>query len=160
MLLVKIILKRVFTEIFMMKRSIYFLLTIGLLLTACGEESPEKNLDMSIGDRVDLLIEQNEYEEALELLSDEDKSDPEIAQMFEKVHLNYGLHSMNTFDETEMRTRMNNALSQFTEVLKINPDNTVAREQIQQIMDIYATIPNRSPEEDVLDGLRDVGFDY
>ena len=33
---------------------------------------------------------------------------------------------MNTFDQTEMRTRMNNALSQFTEVLKINPDNSAA----------------------------------
>lgn len=143
-----------------MKRSFLYLLTIGLLVAACGEESPEQNLDMSIGDRVDLLIEQNEYEAALDLLSDEDKSDPEIARLYEKTHLNYGLHSMNTFDQTEMRTRMNNALSQFTEVLKINPDNTVAREQIQQIMDIYATIPNRSPEEDVLEGLRGVGFDY
>lgn len=143
-----------------MKRSFLYLLTIGLLVAACGEESPEQNLDMSLGDRVDLLIEQNEYEAALELLSDEDKSEPEIARLYEKTHLNYGLHSMNTFDQTEMRTRMNNALSQFTEVLKINSDNTVAREQIQQIMDIYATIPNRSPEEDVLEGLRDVGFDY
>lgn len=143
-----------------MKRSFLYLLTIGLLVAACGEESPEQNLDMSIGDRVDLLIEQNEYEAALDLLSDEDKSDPEIARLYEKTHLNYGLHSMNTFDQTEMRTRMNNALSQFTEVLKINPDNTLAREQIQQIMDIYATIPNRGPEEEVLEGLRDVGFDY
>lgn len=144
----------------MMKRNLFFLVTISLLLASCGEESPEQDLDMSMSDRVDLLIEQNEYDTALDLLSEEDKSDPEIAQMFEKVHLNYGLHSMNTFDETEMRTRMNNALSQFTEVLKINPDNTVAREQIQQIMDIYATIPNRSPEEEVLEGLREVGFDY
>lgn len=144
----------------MMKRNLFYLLIISLLLASCGEESPEQDLDMSMSDRVDLLIEQNEYNTALDLLSAEDKSDPEIAQMLEKVHLNYGLHSMNTFDETEMRTRMNNALTQFTEVLKINPDNTVAREQIQQIMDIYATIPNRSPEEEVLEGLREVGFDY
>lgn len=143
-----------------MKRSFLYLLTMGLLVAACGEGSPEQNLDMSIGDRVDLLIEQNEYETALDLLKEEDKSDPEIARLYEKTHLNYGLHSMNTFDQTEMRTRMNNALSQFTEVLKINPDNTVARGQIQQIMDIYTTIPNRGPEEDVLEGLRDVGFDY
>ena len=54
---------------------------------------------------------------------------------------------------------MNNALSQFTEVLRINPENSVAREQIQQILDIYATIPDRSPQEDVMEGLRDVGFD-
>lgn len=105
------------------------------------------------------MIEQNEYEAALELLSAEDQTDSEIQLLREKTHLNYGLHSMTTFDQTEMRTRMNNALSQFTEVLRINPENSVAREQIQQILDIYATIPDRSPQEDVMEGLRDVGFD-
>lgn len=143
----------------MTKRSIIYVFVLSMIFFSCGEESPEQNLDMSFEDRVNLMIEQNEYEAALEMLSDEDQDDPQIAQLREKTHLNYGLHSMNTFDETEMRTRMNNALSQFTEVLRINPDNTVAREQIQQILDIYATIPNRSPEEDVMEGLRDVGFD-
>jgi hypothetical protein len=71
---------------------------------------------------VDLLIENNEYDTALSLLEGEDRNDPEIATLLEKIHLNYGLHSMNTFDETEMRTRMNNALTQFTEVLRINPE--------------------------------------
>lgn len=143
----------------MMKRHYVYLFALCLALISCGEEAAEQNLDMPIEDRVDLLIEQNEYETALDVLSERDTSDPQIARLKEKVHLNYGLYSMNTFDQTEMRTRMNNALSQFTEVLKINPDNTVAREQIQQILDIYATIPNRSPEEDVMEGLREVGFD-
>lgn len=144
----------------MIKRNVFLMLLMGLLMMACGGETAERNLDMSMNEQVDLLIEQNEYEAALDLLSDKDRSDPEVARMLEKTHLNYGLHSMNTFDSTEMRTRMNNALTQFTEVLKINPDNTVARDQIQQIMSIYATIPNRSPDDDVLEGLRDVGFDY
>lgn len=143
----------------MMKRQIIYVFTLSLILISCGEKAPEQNLDMSLEDRINLLIEQNEYETALETLSGEDISDPDIARLKEKTHLNYGLHSMNTFDQTEMRTRMNNALVQFTEVLRINPDNSVAREQAQQILDIYATIPDRSPEEDVMDGLRDVGFD-
>lgn len=144
----------------MIKQNVIFLFLFGTLMMACGGETAEENLNMPLDEQVDLLIEQNEYEAALELLSDKDPSDPEVANLLEKTHLNYGLHSMNTFDSTEMRTRMNNALTQFTEVLRINPDNTVAREQIQQIMDIYATIPDRSPEEEVLEGLRDVGFDY
>lgn len=144
----------------MIKRNVMVLFLFSVLLMACGEESAEQDLDMPLGDRVDLMIEQNEYEAALDLLSDEDRSDPEISRLLEKTHLNYGLHSMNTFDSTEMRTRMNNALTQFTEVLRINPDNSVAREQIQQIMEIYATIPDRSPEEEVMEGLREVGFDY
>lgn len=143
----------------MMKRQLIYVFTLILILISCGEEAPEQDLDMSLEDRINLLIEQNEYETALEALSGEDMSDPEIARLKEKTHLNYGLHSMNTFDQTEMRTRMNNALVQFTEVLRINPDNSVAREQAQQILDIYATIPERSPEEDVMEGLRDVGFD-
>jgi len=136
-----------------------FILSI-VLFAACGEEGPDYDPDMPIDGQVDLLIEQNEYESALNLLDNEDRSDPEIARLYEKTHLNYGLHSMNTFDATEMRTRMNNALTQFTEVLRINPENSVAREQIQQIMDIYDTIPDRRPDEEVLEGLRDVGLDY
>lgn len=143
----------------MMLRHLIYLFVFFLALISCGEETAEQNLDMPLEDRINLLIEENEYDAALEALSEQDMNDPDIAQLKEKVHLNYGLHSMNTFDQTEMRTRMNNALSQFTEVLRINPDNSVAREQIQQILDIYATIPDRSPEEDVMEGLRDVGFD-
>jgi len=144
----------------MTKRNLFYLFALSLILISCGgDDAPQQNLDMSLEDRVNLMIEQNEYEAALELLSEKDQTDPEIALLREKTHLNYGLHSMTTFDQTEMRTRMNNALSQFTEVLRINPDNSVAREQIQQILDIYATIPDRSPEEDVMEGLRDVGFD-
>jgi hypothetical protein len=144
----------------MTKRSLFYTFVLSLLLISCGgEDAPEQNLDMSLEERVNLMIEQNEYEAALELLSAEDQTDSEIQLLREKTHLNYGLHSMTTFDQTEMRTRMNNALSQFTEVLRINPENSVAREQIQQILDIYATIPDRSPQEDVMEGLRDVGFD-
>lgn len=146
----------------MFKQSLFSLAIAALFLVSCGEESNESSLssDMPLNEQVDLLIEQNEYESALSLLEDEDPSDEEVARQLEKTHLNYALYSMNTFDETEMRTRMNNALYQFTEVLRINPDNSVARENIQQIMEIYATMPDRSPEEEVLEGLREVGFDY
>lgn len=144
----------------MIKQTVLYVLLAAVMLTSCGEETAEVESDMPLDAQVDLLIEQNEYEAALELLSNEDRTDDEVALLLEKTHLNYGLYNMNTFDQTEMRTRMNNALRQFTEVLKINPDNSVARENIQQIMSIYATIPDRKPEEDVLEGLREIGFDY
>ena len=67
---------------------------------------------------------------------------------------------MNTFDQTEMKTRMNRALSHFTEVLRINPENQVARTNINQILSIYKTIPDRDPEPDVLEGLSEVGIEY
>lgn len=126
-----------------------------LLLAGCGNSEQQFG---SIDEEIDFLIEENRYETALERLEGEDRSDPEILQLFEKVHLNYGLHSMNTFDEEEMRTRMNRALRQFTEVLRINDANVVARNQIEQILGVYETIPNRQPDEDVIEGLREVGF--
>lgn len=144
----------------MKQLSICSLIFMSLFFYSCGEETPDVDPDLSVEQRVDQMIEQNEYEAALEMLSGEDTDDPEIRELLEKTHLNYGLNSMNTFDAGEMRTRMNNALVQFTEVLKINPENTVAREQIEQIMGVYETMPNRGPEEDVLEGLREVGFDY
>jgi tetratricopeptide (TPR) repeat protein len=138
------------------------LLLLSIFLQSCSSDESQPALDenLSIDEQIDLLIENNDYETALDILEELDQTDPEIQTLREKTHLNYGLNSMSTFDETEMRTRMNNALTQFTEVLRINPENGVAREQIEQIMGIYATIPNRQPEPEVLEGLRDIGFDY
>lgn len=138
------------------------LVLLAIFLQSCGSDGSKPSIDESlpISEQIDLLIENNDYETALNILEEMDQNNPEIQTLREKTHLNYGLHSMSTFDQTEMRTRMNNALTQFTEVLRINPQNTVAREQIEQIMAIYATIPNRQPEPEVLEGLREIGFDY
>ncbi len=137
-------------------KSFSLLLIPVLLLAACSNDRTEYD---NIEERIDYLIEDDRYEDALEALEDEDRNDPEIRTLLEKTHLNYGLHNMNTFDETEMRTRMNDALRQFTEVLKINENNDMARNQINQILQIYDTIPDRQPEEDVLEGLREVGYE-
>ncbi|MDZ7717464.1 MAG: hypothetical protein U5K72_01435 [Balneolaceae bacterium] len=132
-----------------------------LLLISCGESEPDVvDENAPLPEKVDQLIQANEYETALSLLSEENQQDPTIQQLLEKTHLNYGLHSMNTFDQTEMRTRMNRALTQFTEVLRINPENQVARTNINQILSIYKTIPDRNPEPDVLEGLEEVGIEY
>lgn len=144
----------------MLKKLIPLLLLVTLI--SCSNEDTDVEIDpnLSLSDQIDQLIDQNRYEAALDLLEDEDPQNPDTRFLLEKTHLNYGLHSMNTFDQTEMRTRMNNALIQFTEVLKLNPDNQMARDQIIQIMDIYSTIPDRQPEPEVLEALREVGFDY
>jgi hypothetical protein len=145
----------------MLKSILTLLLILPFLFLACsGSDNDQLNENLTLSEQIDRLIENNRYEAALDLLTDEDRGDTEIRTLLEKTHLNYGLHSMNTFDQTEMRTRMNNALVQFTEVLRLNPDNSFAREQITQIMAIYSTIPNREPEPEVLEGLREVGFNY
>ena len=138
------------------------LLFFAIFIQSCSSDDsqPAIDEDLTISEQIDLLIENNDYETALDVLDEMDQTDPEIQTLREKTHLNYGLYSMSTFNEAEMRTRMNNALTQFTEVIRINPNNSVAREQIEQIMGIYATIPNRQPEPEVLEGLREIGFDY
>ncbi len=136
------------------------LLLVVTFLSSCSNNENHPDPDLPLDQQIDLLIEENEYDTALEILHNEDRENPEVQQLLEKTHLNYGLHSMNTFDAEEMRTRMNNALTQFTEVLKINPDNSVAREQIEQIMGVYATMPDRGPDDEVLEGLREIGFNY
>ncbi|MCC5940577.1 MAG: hypothetical protein JJU37_03480 [Balneolaceae bacterium] len=139
----------------------FMFLLIATFIASCGQPDSElidENLPLS--DQIDRLIENDRYETALSLLEGMDREDPEVLLQLEKTHLNYGLYSMNTFDQTEMRTRMNNALVQFTEVMRINPNNAMAREQIEQIMLIYETIPGREPEPEVLEGLREVGFNY
>lgn len=137
-------------------KSLPVLLIPVLFLAACSNERTEHD---NIEERINYLIEDDRYEDALDALEDEDRNDPDIRRLLEKTYLNYGLHNMNTFDETEMRTRMNDALRQFTEVLKINENNDMARNQINQILQIYDTIPDRQPEEDVLEGLREVGYE-
>lgn len=132
-----------------------------LFLISCGESEPEVvDENAPLPEKIDQLIQANEYESALSLLEDEDSADPTVQQLLEKTHLNYALHSMNTFDQTEMRTRMNRALTQFTEVLRINPENEVARTNINQILSIYKTMPDRDPEPEVVEGLREVGIEY
>ncbi|MCC5912801.1 MAG: hypothetical protein JJU46_00380 [Balneolaceae bacterium] len=134
----------------------------SLLLVACGNDGDRQLIDedLSLGEQVEILIQADEYETALSILEDEDREDPEVRQLLEMTHLNYGLNSMSTFDANEMRTRMNFALVQFAEVLELNPNNSMAQEQIEQILSIYDTIPDRGPEEETLERLREVGIDY
>ncbi|TVQ68180.1 MAG: hypothetical protein EA360_00515 [Balneolaceae bacterium] len=135
---------------------ITLLLLSGIACSSDNEALPDPDLPLSV--QVDLLIDQNRYEQALSLLAGEDREDPGIRLALEKTHLNYALYSMNTFDQTEMRTRMNNALIHFAEVLKLNPNNIVAAEQIGQILSIYEMIPGRSPDPEVMKQLRELGF--
>ncbi len=132
-------------------------LFITTLLAGCGETGDREPENLS--ERVDLLIEEDRYEEALDLLESENKNDPEIQHLLEKSHLNYGLNSMSTFDAGQMRTRMNNALIQFAEVLKINPENEVARNQINQILGVYDTMPDRGPDPEAVEALSEVGIE-
>ena len=77
----------------------------------------------------------------------------------EMTHLNYGLFlEYRDSNVTNMRDKMNNALREYVKVLRINPNNEKAITEIEQILGIYATFGNRTPDEDVTSDLKELGF--
>lgn len=135
-----------------------FLSLIALLFISCSNETPE-----NLSERVDQLIAEDSYSQALELLEDAnpEETDANISELKEKTHLNYGLYmEYRGPEDSSMRDRMTSALEQFIEVLSINPDNEKARSEVEQIMSIYNTMPDNSPGEDIINDLNELGFDY
>lgn len=130
---------------------------IALLFISCAGGTPE-NLEQHVDD----LIAEDEYEEALNAIenADPDETDADLDSLKEKTHLNYGLYLEYRSDPEDMRESMTGALNQYVEVLKINPDNEEAISEIEQIMGIYETMPNREPDQDVMEELQELGFNY
>ncbi len=135
-----------------------FLSIIALLFISCSNETPE-----NISDRVNQLIAEDNYTQALDILenADSEQTEADLPTLKEKTYLNYGLYlEYRGPEDSTMRDRMTSALEQFIEVLKLNPDNEKARKEIQQIMGIYNTMPDKSPGEDIVSELNELGFDY
>ncbi len=139
----------------MKKLTLLFLLA-GFV--ACGKKQSTPQ-PKSLDEQITAFIQADEYDDAFVLLQKQDENE-QVLRLREKTHLNYGLFLVyKDADITSMRDKMNAALRQFIEVLKINADNEKAISEIEQILDIYSTFPNRQPEEDVLTDLKELGFD-
>ncbi|GAA5523180.1 hypothetical protein LQ318_15930 [Aliifodinibius salicampi] len=136
----------------------FSLILLSLLFVSCSSSTPE-----NISKSVDQYIAEDNYQTALELLNnaDPDQTDADLTKLQEKTYLNYGLYlEYRGPEDSSMRDRMTSALEQFIKVLNINPNNEKARSEIQQIMSIYETMPDRSPGESIMEDLRKLGFDY
>ena len=131
---------------------------VALLFIGCSGNTTE-----NLPEQIDQLIAEDNYTEALSLLNDADPNDTDadLPKLKEKTHLNYGLYlEYRGPEDSTMRDRMTSALEQYIAVLKINPENQKARKEINQIMGIYSTMPEKSPGEEILAELRKLGFDY
>lgn len=129
-----------------------------LLFISCSSQTPQ-NLE----EQVNQLISEDKYPEALDLIDSADpaETDADLPTLKEKAHLNYGIYLEYRGPEgTSMRDRMTSALEQFIAVLKINPNNQKAVSEIEQIMGIYSTMPDRSPGEEIVAELNELGFKY
>ena len=141
-----------------MRMRFTLLLLFTALFIGCSGSTPE-----DIGNEVDRLIAEDNYQQAIALLQDTEPADTEadLEKLKEKTYLNYGLYLEYRGPEgSSMRDRMTSALEQYIRVLNINPENQKARDEIKQIMSIYGTMPDKSPGEEILTDLRALGFDY
>ncbi len=135
-----------------------FSLLALILVISCSSGTTE-----NLAERVDQLIAEDNYVEALDLINSADPAETEadLQTLREKTHLNYGIYlEYRGPEDSSMRDRMISALEQYIAVLKINPNNQKAVSEIEQIMSIYSTMPDRSPGEDIVQELNELGFDY
>ncbi|MDR9415639.1 MAG: hypothetical protein RI564_05090 [Gracilimonas sp.] len=134
------------------------LLSLGL--TAGCSQSENQNTveqnELTLQDRVEQQISEANFDQALSIVNE---ASPENAEALrEKIHLQHGIHLIYNADPSEMRESANNALREFIKVLEINPENEKARAEIDQILAIYRSFPDRQPEQEILDELQDMGF--
>lgn len=134
-------------------RIIVFSILAFAFIAGCSESEKELTLEQ----QVDKMIAEEQFDEAHALL-DEQAGSEEVTGQREKVHLQHGIHLIYSADPASMRENANNALREFIAVLEINPVNEKARAEIEQILSIYRTFPDRQPAEDVLEKLEELGF--
>ena len=144
-----------------MKKLLFICLVLGLLACSSNEKSTPKNntpQEQTLAEEITTLLDADQYAEALEVLHALEDTD-ESRKLREITHLNYGLFlEYRDANVTNMRDKMNGALRQYIEVLKINPDNEKATSEIDQILSIYSSFPDRSPDADVVEALKQLGF--
>lgn len=137
----------------MMKKVLLAITLLGFM-TACSQS--DDKTQMTLDQQVDQLVTEAKFDEAMELL--DETSSEEALKLREDVHLRHGIYLIYNADPSQMRENANNALREFIAVLELNPDNEKARAEIEQILGIYRSFPDRQPAEDVLEELRDFGF--
>ncbi|MEX0773384.1 MAG: hypothetical protein WEB89_10695 [Balneolales bacterium] len=88
---------------------------------------------------------QNEFEEALDILADKDQDSDVVQQLLIATHMNYALYLTHESD-LGMKERMPSALRHFRRVLELDPGNTRARAESEQIESIYRSLGRDIPE--------------
>jgi hypothetical protein len=82
-----------------------------------------------------------------------------VIALQEQVHLQHGIYLIYNSDPSQMRENANKALTEFIAVLEINPENEKAIAETEQILGIYRSFPDRSPEPEIVEKLEELGFE-
>ena len=136
----------------------FFILFALLAFVACSQSEKKETTSDNLSEKVEAMLDADMYTDALNLLNAQPETE-EVLTLKEKTYLNYGLFlEYRDSDVTNMRDKMTNAMWQYIEVLKINPDNEKAISEVEQILGIYSTFPNRKPDPEVIEKLKELGF--
>jgi hypothetical protein len=168
---------------FLMKILVPSLALFSLVFISCNNQQETANETASVKTEVVLdennvedsivkLIDNNEFDRALNWLNTMDTTSSEINHLLQRVHLNYGLGLMNMTVTTMsqgktpaggMNTNMYAAMRQFLAAYHLGPGHeaaNVAQAQLQTIMSVYSTMPDRldAIPGGIRDSLRTIGF--
>ncbi|HBQ60819.1 MAG TPA: hypothetical protein DD671_14675 [Balneolaceae bacterium] len=133
------------------------LLALGLTAACSQSETQEQNAaELTLEEQVEQYISNANFEAAEQAV--EEAAPKNAQELKEQIHLQHGIHLIYNADPSQMRESANNALREFIKVLEINPENEKARAEIDQILAIYRSFPDRQPEQEILDELEEMGF--
>ncbi len=117
------------------------LLALPLLAVSCSDPEPQ-TLEAKVAD----LMDQNEYEAALEMLAGADDDPARIEALRIQVHLAYANYLTHEADHLAMGARMATALRHFRRVAELDPGNSQAQTHIELIEGIYEQMGRDIPE--------------
>lgn len=116
--------------------------SVELKVTA---EKPDNFESLPLVEKIEFHIENDQYDDALNLLRPLDENDQQIKELLIATHMTYGLN-LTYGSLTDQRTRMPEALRQFRRVLELDPSNTAAQAEIDQIEGIYRSMNREIPQ--------------
>ena len=91
----------------------------------------------------------------------ENKNDAQSQQVKAQLYLKHGVWSIDfgvTHGAKNMRAAVTQSLEDFIHTLEIDPNNQAAKQQINQILNVYKTMPGKSVPEKVVPQLKKLGF--
>jgi tetratricopeptide (TPR) repeat protein len=144
----------------MTNRFIPVLFSLFFLISSCGNPESDPDTDsypevesaetdisgLPLQQQIQVLIDRDQYEEALEILRNADQENPQVKQLQRDAHLLYGLWLTYSADTVQMSERMGGALRHYRRVLELDPENTRAKVEIDQIEGIYEQMGRPIPE--------------
>lgn len=116
----------------------------ALFLFGCSESK----VDAEKLNHANALINTGEYEEGLqqlETLAKSSPNDPALKQSIISAHLKFG-HFFMFNDTLSPRVKYPSALKHYREVLKLDPNHQDAKDNAQQIIDIYKMMGRDVPQ--------------